>query len=167
MCIRDRKQSYEDLLRSLVEQLAWKQDSYSRLQQAFDNPSRGRLGKDELEKILDLSFQAYDRVFVTLDALDESPEENDIRQKMLEQLEKLVQKAFNVKLLVTSREVRDIQESMGMLKAERINMADSNVDKDIRKYVVSELSKDRRLSRLSDTTTSLIEDTLSARADGM
>ncbi|KAI7467228.1 hypothetical protein KC351_g14133 [Hortaea werneckii] len=162
-----QKQSYEDLLRSLVEQLAWKQDSYSRLQQAFDNASRGRLGKDELEKILDLSFQAYDRVFITLDALDESPEENDIRQKMLKQLEKLVQNAFNVKLLATSREVRDIQESMGMLKAERINVADSEVDKDIRKYVVSELSKDRRLSRLSDKTTSLIEDTLSARADGM
>ncbi|KAI7479392.1 hypothetical protein KC357_g4217 [Hortaea werneckii] len=162
-----QKQSYEDLVRSLVEQLAWKQDGYSRLQQAFDNPSRGRLGKDELEKILDLSFQAYDRVFITLDALDESPEENDIRQKMLKQLEKLVQNASNVKLLVTSREALDIHESMGMLDAQRIDVADSRVDKDIRKYLVSELSKDRRLSRLSDKTTSLILDTLSARADGM
>ncbi|KAI6826758.1 Pfs, NACHT and ankyrin domain protein [Hortaea werneckii] len=162
-----QKQSYEDLLRSLVEQLAWKQDGYSRLQQAFDNPSRGRLGKDELENILDLSFQAYDRVFITLDALDESTEENDIRQKMLEQLEKLVQNASNVKLLATSREALDIHESMGMLEAQRIDVADSKVDKDIRKYLVSELSKDRRLSRLSDKTTSLILDTLSARADGM
>ncbi|KAI7494306.1 hypothetical protein KC367_g8110 [Hortaea werneckii] len=162
-----QKQSYEDLVRSLVEQLAWKQDGYSRLQQAFDNTSRGRLGKDELEKILHLSFQAYDRVFITLDALDESPEENDIRQKMLKQLEELVQNASNVKLLATSREALDIHESMGMLDAQRIDVADSRVDKDIRKYLVSELSKDRRLSRLSDKTTSLILDTLSARADGM
>ncbi|KAI7343490.1 hypothetical protein KC354_g15620 [Hortaea werneckii] len=162
-----QKQSYEDLLRSLVEQLAWKQESYSRLQQAFDNPSRGRMGEGELEKVLLLSFQAYNRVFLALDALDESPEENDTRQTMLEQVERLVQHASNVKILATSREVRDVQESMEMLKAERINVADSKVDNDIRKYVVSELSKDRRLSRLSDKTTSLIEDTLSARADGM
>ncbi|KAI7158046.1 hypothetical protein KC349_g5195 [Hortaea werneckii] len=162
-----QKQSYEDLLRSLVGQLAWKQDSFARLQQAYDSPNRGKPGKDELEKILLLSLQAYDQVFLALDALDESPEENDIRQTMLEQLEKLVQNASKVKLLATSREVRDIQESMGMLKAERINVADSKVDKDIRKYVVSELSKDRRLSRLNDKTISLIQDTLSARADGM
>ncbi|GAB1739832.1 hypothetical protein NU219Hw_g4767t1 [Hortaea werneckii] len=162
-----QKQSYEDLLRSLVEQLAWKQDSFARLQQAYDSPNRGRPGKDELEKILLLSLQTYDQVFLALDALDESPEENDTRQTMLEQLERLVQNASNVKLLATSREVHDIQESMGMLKAERINVADSKVDEDIRKYVVSELSKDRRLSRLSEKTTSLIEDTLSAQADGM
>ncbi|KAI6911953.1 hypothetical protein KC318_g4774 [Hortaea werneckii] len=162
-----QKQSYEDMLRSLVEQLAWKQDSFARLQQAYDSPNRSRPGKDELEKILLLSLQAYDQVFLTLDALDESPEENDTRQTMLEQLETFMQNASNVKLLATSREVRGIQESMEMLKAERINVADSKVDKDIRKYVVSELSRDRRLSRLGDKTTSLIEDTLSARADGM
>lgn len=162
-----QKQSYEDLLRSLVEQLAWKRDSFARLQQAYDSPNRGRPGKDELEKILLLSLQAYDQVFLALDALDESPEENDTRQTMLEQLERLVQNASNVKLLATSRKVRDIQESMEMLRTECINVADSKVDKDIRKYVVSELSKDRRLSRLSDKTISLIRDTLSARADGM
>ncbi|KAI7467108.1 hypothetical protein KC351_g14172 [Hortaea werneckii] len=161
------KQSYEDLLRSLVEQLAWKKDGYARLQQAFDNASRGKPGKDELERILHLSIQGYDQVFLALDALDESPEENDIRQTMLEELETLVQNASNVKLLATSREARDIQESMEMLDAQRIDVADSKVDKDIRKYLVSELSKDRRLSRLSDKTTSLILDTLSARADGM
>ncbi|RMY83156.1 hypothetical protein D0861_07560 [Hortaea werneckii] len=162
-----QKQSYEDLLRSLVEQLAWKPNGIALLQRAYEDSSRGRPGKDELEKILLLSLQAYNQVFLALDALDESPEENDIRQELLEQLEKLVQNTSNVKLLATSREVRDIQESMGMLKTERINVADSKVDKDIRKYVVSELSKDRRLSRLSDKTTLLIEDTLSARADGM
>ncbi|RMX74849.1 hypothetical protein D0869_12191 [Hortaea werneckii] len=162
-----QKQSYEDLLRSLVGQLAWKPNGIALLQRAYEDPSCGRPGKDELEKILLLSLQAYDQVFLALDALDESPEENDIRQTMLERLEKLVQNACNVKLLATSREVRDIQESMGNMKAERINVADLKVDKDIRKFVVSELSKDRRLSRLSDKTSLLIEDTLSARADGM
>ncbi|KAI7065932.1 hypothetical protein KC327_g11264 [Hortaea werneckii] len=162
-----QKQSYEDLLRSLVEQLAWKQDGFARLQQAYENPNRGRPGRDELEKILLLSLRAYDQVFLALDALDESPEENDTRQWMLQRVEHLVQNVSNVKVLATSREVRDVQETMAMLKAERINVADSKVDKDIRKYVVSELSRDRRLSRLSSKTTSLIEDTLSARADGM
>ncbi|KAI7226405.1 hypothetical protein KC330_g8831 [Hortaea werneckii] len=162
-----QKQSYEDLLRSLVEQLAWKQDSFARLQQAYDSPNRGRPGRDELEKILLLSLRAYDQVFLALDALDESPEENDTRQTMLEQLETLVRNASNVKLLATSREVRDIQESMEILRTECINVADSKVDKDIRKFVASELCKDRRLSKLGDKTTLLIEDALSARADGM
>ncbi|RMY70463.1 hypothetical protein D0862_14748 [Hortaea werneckii] len=165
----ERKQSYEDLLRSLVEQLAWKQDSFARLQQAYDSPDHGRPGKDELEKILLLSLRAYDQVFLALDALDESPEENDTRQMMLEQLERLVQNTTNVKLLATSREVRDIQESMGMLKAKRINVADSKVDKDIRRPATVEIKRqddfaDRRYavrpSRRDSTKPKYIEDVL-------
>ncbi|KAI7081966.1 hypothetical protein KC356_g8751 [Hortaea werneckii] len=162
-----QKQSYEDLLCSLVEQLAWKPKGFARLQQAYEDPSRGKPGRDELEDILLLSLQAYEQVFLVLDALDESPEEHDTRQKMLEQLEKLVQNSLTVKLLATSRELRDIQQSMELLNAERINVADSNVDKDIWKYVASELSRDRRFSRLSSKTTLLINDTLSAQANGM
>ncbi|KAI7263969.1 hypothetical protein KC345_g8974 [Hortaea werneckii] len=154
-----QKQSYEVLLRSLVEQLAWKQDGYARLQQAFDNASRGKPGKDELEKILLLSLQSYDQVFLALDALDESPEENDIRQTMLEQLEKLVENASNVKLLATSRDARDIQESMGMLEAQRINVADSKVDQDIRKFRWAHCQI-QELKNLKSTKPKYIEDVL-------
>jgi hypothetical protein len=41
------------------------------------------------------------------------------------------------------------------------------VDADVRRYVSSQLSRDRKLSRLDLPTQTLIEDTLSKKANGM
>ncbi|KAI7209557.1 hypothetical protein KC333_g8670 [Hortaea werneckii] len=162
-----QKQSYEDMLRSLVVQLAWKKDGFDLLQQAYDDKERGKPRRVELEKILLLSLKAYETVYLALDALDESPEENNTRQDMLLQLEELVRNSGNVKIVATSREERRIEQSMVRLGAERIKVAKSKVNDDIRKYVASELSKDPRLSSLTSETTELIKADLSSRADGM
>ncbi|KAI9686777.1 MAG: hypothetical protein M1822_002837 [Bathelium mastoideum] len=162
-----QKQSYEDLLRSLVAQLAWTEPGLSMLQQAYEKPNRSVPGEDDLEKILLSSVRSYNEVFLVLDALDESPEDGDIRQAMLERVESLTQSASNLKILATSRELRDVRESMETVKAEPISVATSAVDEDIRKYVATQLSRDRRFSRLNSKTTTLIEETISSRADGM
>ena len=86
---------------------------------------------------------------------------------MLERVERLVQSTLNLKFLATSRELRDIRDSMETMKAEQISVATSAVDADIRRYVSTQLSCDRRFSRLGPKTTSLIEDTISDKADGM
>ncbi|KAI9654916.1 MAG: hypothetical protein M1821_005669 [Bathelium mastoideum] len=163
----NQKQSYEDLLRSLVAQLAWKEPGLSMLQQAYEKPNQSVPREDDLEKILLSSVGSYNEVFLVLDALDESPEDGDIRQAMLERVESLTQSASNLKILATSRELRDVRESMETVKAEPISVATSAVDEDIRKYVATQLSRDRRFSRLNSRTTTLIEETISSRADGM
>ena len=161
------KQSCEDLLRSLVVQLAWKEPGLSMLQQAYDRPNRSVPGEDELERILLSSLTSYRQVFLMLDAVDESPEDADVRQRVLEGVEELTQKISNVKILATSRPLRDVRESMETLKADQISVASSSVDLDIGKYVAAQLSRDRRFSRLDAKTTGLIEETLSMQADGM
>ena len=163
----DRKQSDENFLRSLVVQLGCKEPSLSMLQQAFDRPQRSLLGPDDLGKILLSSFRSYDEVFLLLDALDECPEGGEVRQTVLKRLEWLSRSAPNVRILATSRELGDVRESMEMVGANPISIASRSVDADIRKYVSSELSRDRRLCRLDAATKTLIEETVLQKADGM
>lgn len=54
-----------------------------------------------------------------------------------------------------------------MINAERIDVASTNVQKDIQTYIASQLSRDPRLARLSDATRLMIKDQLTTPADGM
>ena len=162
----NQKQSYENLLRSLVAQLGWKEPGLSMLRHACEKPNASVPGVDELEKILLACIQSYDELFLLLDALDECPEV-DIRQNVLDGLERLASEAPNIKMFVTSREVSDVSQSMQMLRADPVSIAARLVDADIQRYTSSQLSRDRKLSKLDKTTKRLIEDTISRRADGM
>ncbi|KAF2719344.1 hypothetical protein K431DRAFT_212208, partial [Polychaeton citri CBS 116435] len=163
----DRKQHYEDLLLSLVIQLGWKEPGLSMLQQAYEKPNQNKPGQDDLEKILFSCIGSYDELFVILDALDECPEDSDVRQNMLAWLARLKQRAPQVKILATSRELPDIRASMVVIDAVPLSIATHSVDADIRRYTAMQLSRDHRLSRLDQTTKVLIEETISVKADGM
>jgi len=163
----NRKRRYEDLLLSLVVQLGWREPGLSMLQQAYERPNRTMPGLDDLEKILLSCVESYNEALVLLDALDECPEDNDVRQEMLEWLAKLAQSAPNLRIFGTSRELPDIRESMEKLGAYPIPIATDSVDADICKYVTTQLSRNHRLSRLDQTTKTLIQETISSKADGM
>ena len=163
----NKKQRLDDLLRSLVAQLGWKGPALSMLQQAYDRPNRTLLGLEELEKILFLCFEAYDEVYLLIDALDECPEGEDVRHSMLECLAGVSHRALCVKILATSRELPDVRTSMVALGSEAMPLAARSVDADIRQYVAKGLLRDHRLSRLDRKTKTLIEETISAKADGM
>lgn len=163
----EHKQNHVDLLRSLIVQLGWKGPALSMLQQAYNRPSLGLLGLDELENILLSCFQSYEKVFLLVDALDECPEANDVRQKILECLARLSQKAHHVRIFATSRELSDIHETMVKLGAEPLPIVTLYVNNDICKYVGAQLSCDERLSRLDPATKVLIQTAISTKADGM
>ncbi|KAK3672633.1 hypothetical protein LTR78_007445 [Recurvomyces mirabilis] len=163
----DQKQTYPDLMRSLVAQLGWKEPSLTILRQAYDKPNASVPGADELEKILCSSFETHDKVFLLLDALDECPEVGDIRQEMMQRIEGLAQRAANLKIFATSREQSDIRESMEILQVGHINIATRAVDTDIGKYVSSEMSRDRRLARFDLVSKTAIEKTIAQKGDGM
>jgi len=163
----DRKQSYENLLRSLVAEVGWQEPGLALLTRAYERPHASSLTIDELEKIVLACIQTYDEVFVCLDALDECPEHSDLRQNVLEGLERLTYMAPNIRLFVTSREVIEIGESMEAMSVEPMSIAVRSVDADIRKYIATELSHDRKLSKLDAELRDLIEATITQRADGM
>jgi len=56
---------------------------------------------------------------------------------------------------------------MEVLGATQLNIVAETVDADIGRYVSSQLSRDRKLSRLDLASRTLIEDTLSNKANGM
>jgi hypothetical protein len=163
----NQKQSYENLLRSLVAQLGWKEPALSMLRQACEKPNASIPGVDELEKILLACIQSYDELFLLLDALDECPESGEVRQNVLDGLERLACEAPNIRTFVTSREVSDVGEAMETLGADLVSIAARSVDADIQRYMSSQLSRDRKLSRFDSATKKLIEDTISRKADGM
>ena len=137
------------------------------LQQAYEKLSQNVPRSDELEKILMTSVNNYTEVFLLVDALDESPENDEVQQNVLIFLERLARNASTLKIFATSRKARDIGDSMGSLGASPVPIATRSVDADIRRYVSMELSRDKKLSNWEQATKALIEDTFAQKADGM
>jgi hypothetical protein len=163
----NRKQSFESLLLLLVTQLGGTEPGRSMLQREYDKPNRSLPGPTALEGIVMSSISQYDVFFLVLDAVDECPESEEARRNMLDGIERLSRKASNLKILATSRDLREIHDHMDSLGADRTPVSARWVDTDIRRYVESELSRDRRLNRLERDTKALIMATFAEKADGM
>ena len=165
--IDDKKQRHVDILRSLIAQLCRKGPALSMLQHACKKHDQSSLGVDEMENILLLCLETYKEVFLLIDALDECPEADNMRQDVLAWLATLAQKAPHLRILATSRELSDVRQSMATLGAESLPVASRSVDVDIRQYVQRQLLRDHRLARLDQATKALVEETISLKADGM
>jgi hypothetical protein len=163
----EHKQSDGDLLRSLVAQLGWREPGLSMLRQAYASVMQNVPGQDELEKILLASMRSCSKVYLTMDALDECPEDHDARQRVLERIERLAYDASNLKIFATSRELPAIRESMEALGSKSLRIATSSVDADIQFYVANRLSSDRNFRHYRTVTLNLIESTIVEKADGM
>lgn len=135
------------------------------------SPSSQKPSSEILRKIFLAAMDCYEKFFVVLDGLDESPQDldgdNQSRSILLRNLISISEEAPNLKFLLTSRDLIDIRESMEQLAAKPLYMASDLVDHDIKKYVVSQLKKDTNLCRLSTATKDKIELTLAKKADGM
>ena len=82
------------------------------------------------------SVSRYDEVFLALDALDKCPENEESRRTIIDSLARISEKAANLRIFATSREIRDIKESMALLRANVILVSTRLVDTDIGRYVV-------------------------------
>ena len=161
------KQSFDDLLCSLVAQLGQKEPGRTTLRQEYDKPNRRLPELEVLQEILLSSVLQFDDVFMLVDALDECPDRENARRNMLDCLGSLSEKAQNFKIFATSRELLDIQESMFALDAAFIPISTLPVNTDIGRYVSREMSRDRKLSRLDEATKTLIIETFAEKAEGM
>ncbi|KAK4144435.1 uncharacterized protein C8A04DRAFT_11560 [Dichotomopilus funicola] len=107
---------------------------------------------------------AFGKVFVVIDALDESLE----REKLLRVLRELASDSRfeNLRLLATSREYADIEEAMTEV-AVPISMQNPFLDDDIRLYVQSKLDTHPRFKRWRADLRREVANALSAKANGM
>ncbi|KAK3641344.1 hypothetical protein LTR56_011372 [Elasticomyces elasticus] len=161
------KQTYLDLLVSVVVQLSKEGPGWSMLRQVYERPERRQPGSDELRKILSASLASYGSVFIHVDALDECPDTDEVRRDVLDGLEELLEQAPNSKVLVTSRDIPEVRSVMEKLESEMLSIEARMMDADIQKYVSTQLLRDHKLSRLDHATIRLIEETLAQKADGM
>ncbi|KAH7136380.1 hypothetical protein EDB81DRAFT_762066 [Dactylonectria macrodidyma] len=113
---------------------------------------------------LKLVCQRFDKLFIVIDALDESQS----RHKFIDFLRLLTQdQTFsNMSILVTSRDEIDIRRALHPVSIS-LSMSNCYVDQDIRHYIQSELCSDPKFTRWPLDLRESVEDALSQGAKGM
>jgi ankyrin repeat protein len=159
-------QTYEDLLLSLVAQFGHREPGFEILGRLYGLKAR-KPGREEQERILLASLASFDLVFCHLDALDECPETDGVRQRLLQGIRDIAEQAPNLQILVTSRDESDIRRWIAQPGTVSIPVARQVIDADIRRYVKTQMNYSSRLSRLDPATKIFVEETLLQKADGM
>ncbi|KAI4723935.1 hypothetical protein E4T49_08334 [Aureobasidium sp. EXF-10728] len=165
------KQSLDDLLRSLIEQVYQvQQDGRQHLAQLWELHGRGsqQPSTSSLEGLLRVMLGGVGSMSIVLDALDEAKP----RGELLTWLKKLVQSShIACRLLVTARRAEDIQSAFeSWTRAENMILIQSgDVNKDIGAYVKDNVRNGDDLKRWHSRPDlqEEIEVSLTTKVDGM
>ncbi len=106
------------------------------------------------------------RIYLLLDALDESSEQEDMLN-LLAQIIALGQQSSGINLIITSRREQTIAAVLGDLIYEIVPIQSDKVDADIELYIEQRLSKDPKLSHRTPALKEEIKEVLTKKADGM
>ena len=104
---------------------------------------------DEFIQALEAEIEMYTKVYIIVDALDECPEVNGTRVKLLKALRSL---AGSVNLMVTSRDLTSIEQQL--LDAPRLRIRAD--DGDMTKYIESQLDYHPHLAKIRANITKKI-----------
>jgi hypothetical protein len=166
-----KKQTLEDMLRSLVNQLYQAQPATrGSLNQLWESARKGnqQLSKKLLKDILLVMLSKINGVSIVLDALDESTTRSDLLAWLrgVAEIESVA-----CRVLVTSRGEEDIESVLQrwMQPEDKINIQEDDVSKDIQSYVSHTVRNSDRLARWYEKpeVQNEIEMELVKRADGM
>ena len=173
----DKKRDLCGLLSSVLFQLCNQSDSYHPILTTFysthikgaQTPS-----DDELIRCLInlLELPGSKPIYLIIDALDECPSTSSLsspREELLSLLEDLVEEQLpNLRICVTSRPEVDITTILEPLAFRSISLHDtSGQRKDIRDYIGSIVSTNKKMQNWSPHHRQLVTDVLTRRADGM
>ncbi|CAG8269634.1 unnamed protein product [Penicillium nalgiovense] len=126
-----------------------------------DKRDLGSLSPSDLWKDLKLALAAFPKVYCVTDALDEMDQGND---EFLHALVQLGQwRPSNVKVLITSRPVSVVENSLRSFSIPQIRLEEKLVDLDIAAYVQYKL----RHSSVAPESWSVIEEAIPGRANGL
>ncbi|KAK6844762.1 hypothetical protein PG995_014872 [Apiospora arundinis] len=161
------KQSLRALLESIALQLVSDGGDISEtVTSLFEHKNKGRIAPS-LEELLNLIIAEVLRTeitFLVIDALDECPEPE--RRILFDQfLQRLLQ--ANIKILITSRKVSDIEHAIDTVDSHSICIQDSVVDADIRKHISSHISQDDDFASWDSDLKGEVVDGIVAGAKGM
>jgi ankyrin repeat protein len=160
------KQSYCDLLRSILSQVILKEalnpEQTKTLSQLHDNAVQSDSASllNTLKSLLNDSRPIY----LVIDALDESADRTEVLSG-LNEIAGWDSPALH--LLVTSREEKDIEDTLVPLVSHRTRIKGECVDEDIRTYIDHSIAKDPRLKKWSADIQKEIADALSHQCKGM
>ena len=173
----DKKRDLSGLLSSVLFQLCDQSDSYHPILSNFysthlngtQNPSDEEL----IHCLLDLlKLPGSQPIYLIVDALDECPSTSSLsspREELLSLLEDLVEEQLpNLRICVTSRPEVDIKTILEPLAFRSVSLHDaSGQQKDIRDYIESIVSTNKKMQNWSPHHKLLVTDVLTRRADGM
>jgi len=161
------KQRYENLVRSLIEQLSDQSSGtpealrtlYSQNQDGARQPT-----VKVLVETLRGIIRGFKQTYIIVDALDECSE----REKLLVLIGDIIDwKIGTLHILATSRKEQDIEDYLSSLISDEINIQSTFVDADIQVHVRERLRNDRRLRKWSVDAQLEIETALVDGAHGM
>ncbi|KAM7191236.1 hypothetical protein V8F20_009414 [Naviculisporaceae sp. PSN 640] len=124
--------------------------------------NRSEPDAEECLHMLDEIITNFDRVYVGIDALDESQD----RAKILSLLETLNTRFPSIQLLATSRQYEDIKRQMVKISQE-LSMSNPYVDADIQVYVKEKLKHHDRFRNAPIALRCKVEEALTTGAKGM
>ncbi|KAK3933930.1 hypothetical protein QBC46DRAFT_462872 [Diplogelasinospora grovesii] len=118
----------------------------------------------QLQDVLSEVVRDFDRVYIGIDALDESQD----RRNLLALIETLIieTRFSKIQLFAASREYGDISRKMGSL-SQPLSMSNSFVEADIRLYVAAKIKQNAEFRRFPPDLRDEVENKLSAGAKGM
>ena len=136
----NRKQTFEDMARSLISQLYYRSDVTQKLLESLFSSREAGRHQPEPKQLYEVFLQMIEHakeVWIVLDALEECRTRNE-RYRLLGWLRDLSNsKQRNVHLLVTSRSEQDIQSAISEFACDDqiIPMRSELISDDIRAYV--------------------------------
>lgn len=155
------------MLRSLLLQLSTQlNDQQVELAELHRRYASGEAPTMALLITLRRIIESYTEVYIIIDALDKSPP-GRMRDSVLDVLAEIQKWAIrHLHILVTSRDEPDIRVELESLNVKEFLIPNSEVDKDITKYVQENLRSQRALRKWSNSFED-IERSLTTRANGM
>lgn len=163
----ESKQDASALLRAILLQLCHQVTGLeAELTRLAGNYPNGPPPTHVLEEYLQSAINRKEHVYLLIDALDEIPQRSRGRD-VLPTIQRIRDWGLpGLHLLVTSRDVVDIRQSLQTTPDAAINLRNESVKKDISQYISDTTNHDPQLSRWGEHCDT-IQEQLSQKADGV
>ena len=161
------KQSSRKAIRSLLFQCALQANGILHdLEQLYQNCRSGQQqpAEDAIQSLFQEAMARPGEKYIVLDALDECTDREQLLPFMRELITSRSQK---LRILVTSRREKDIEDVLGQVAIYNINIQSNIVDADISVYICDQMATDTKLKKWPDSVKNQILTELMAKAGGM
>jgi hypothetical protein len=117
-----------------------------------------------LLNLLERYFIFYGKIYLVIDALDESTNQDTVLEFLLDLL---AHQPGRINIIITSRQERNIQQSLEASTAAIIAVTADKVDHDVKLHIQKRIALERGLQKFPHALRDEIEQSLSIKASGM